>query len=314
PVAPPADTVAPVVSFTMPATATSLSVNVLTFSATDSGGVTGYLLNESATKPLASASGWSTTPQGSFTFPAAGSRTLYAWAKDAANNVSTGVSRTVVITTTTPPPPPPPPPPPVDGLLFSDSFSDATKTGDLDWVNLKGNFGGDRGAFTARGRKDNLALVEGVAGLDPFTGGRIEVNVRVGHGESRTTAEVIFDYQDEQNYRYVRLDRNQKRVVIGQVGTFGVPESGVVLDQDTQLAASMRLPRVFFKSRTWHQLSVDLDASAGSVAVYLDGEETPAATAVFDSTGIGRVGLSANRARLRVSFDDFQVWDGPVLP
>ena len=97
PVAPPADTVAPVVSFTLPTTATSLSVS-LTFSATDSVAVTGYLLSESTTKPLPSDTRWLATPQASFTFPAAGSRTLNAWAKDAAGNVSTVVSRSVVIT------------------------------------------------------------------------------------------------------------------------------------------------------------------------------------------------------------------------
>ena len=88
PVAPPADTVAPVVSFTLPTTATTLSVNVTSFSATDNVGVTGYQLTEAAVKPLASAAGWSATAPASFTFPAAGWRTLSAWAKDAAGNVS----------------------------------------------------------------------------------------------------------------------------------------------------------------------------------------------------------------------------------
>ena len=83
------DTTAPTVgAFTLPATATSLTVPVSSFTATDNVGVTGYLITTSATAPLASAAGWSATAPTSVTAPAAGSRTFYAWAKDAAGNVS----------------------------------------------------------------------------------------------------------------------------------------------------------------------------------------------------------------------------------
>ncbi|MSN27237.1 MAG: hypothetical protein GJV46_15405 [Geobacter sp.] len=93
------DTVAPVVSsFTMPATATSLSVPVSSFTATDAVGVTGYLITESSTAPAASSSGWSATVPSSFTFSSAGSTTVYAWAKDIAGNVSSARSATVTIT------------------------------------------------------------------------------------------------------------------------------------------------------------------------------------------------------------------------
>jgi hypothetical protein len=67
--------------------------------------VTGCLVNESASTPSATASGWSATPPTSYTFASAGSKTLYAWAKDAAGNVSAGKSASVTITLpdTTPP-------------------------------------------------------------------------------------------------------------------------------------------------------------------------------------------------------------------
>ena len=55
-----ADTTPPVVTaFTIPATATTLAVPISSFTATDNIGVTGYLVTESATAPLASATGWS---------------------------------------------------------------------------------------------------------------------------------------------------------------------------------------------------------------------------------------------------------------
>ena len=94
-----ADTTAPTVSaFTLPATATSLTVAISSFSATDNVGVTGYLVTGSSTAPSASATGWSSSVPTTFTFSAAGSKTAYAWAKDAAGNVSAAKSATVTIT------------------------------------------------------------------------------------------------------------------------------------------------------------------------------------------------------------------------
>ena len=78
----------------------SLSVPVSSLTATDNVGVTGYLVNTSATKPLASVAGWSATAPTSVTAPAAGTVTFYAWAKDAAGNVSAARSAAVVITIT----------------------------------------------------------------------------------------------------------------------------------------------------------------------------------------------------------------------
>ena len=98
-VAAPADTTAPTVStFTVPTTFTSLSVTGITLTATDSVGVTGYQLTETATSPLASAAGWSVSAPASYTFATAGVKTLYAWAKDAAGNVSLAKSAAVTIT------------------------------------------------------------------------------------------------------------------------------------------------------------------------------------------------------------------------
>ena len=96
-----ADTTAPTVNtFTVPATATSLTVAVSSLTATDDVLVTGYMVNESSTKPLATASGWSASAPASYTCNTAGSKTLYAWAKDAAGNVSASRSASVTITLT----------------------------------------------------------------------------------------------------------------------------------------------------------------------------------------------------------------------
>lgn len=93
------DTTDPVVTaFSIPTTATSLTIPINTFSATDAVGVTGYKLTESSTAPAAGDAGWSATAQTTYTFSSVGNKTLYAWVKDAAGNISSSLSDAVVIT------------------------------------------------------------------------------------------------------------------------------------------------------------------------------------------------------------------------
>ncbi|HVP49965.1 MAG TPA: fibronectin type III domain-containing protein, partial [Candidatus Bathyarchaeia archaeon] len=93
------DTTRPTVSaFTIPATATALTVPITSFAATDNVGVTGYIVTESSTAPSATAAGWTAVAPSSYTFATAGSKRLYAWAKDAAGNVSASRSASVTIT------------------------------------------------------------------------------------------------------------------------------------------------------------------------------------------------------------------------
>ena len=91
-----------VTTFTVPATGTSLTVPVSTFTATDNVAVTGYLLSETVTAPTATVTGWSEAAPTNYTFSGllqdtATGRTLYAWAKDAAGNISTSLSGTISI-------------------------------------------------------------------------------------------------------------------------------------------------------------------------------------------------------------------------
>lgn len=94
------DTTAPVVTFTIPATSDSLTVTFTAFSATDANTITGYLVNETATTPDVSDAGWSGTAQTQYVFSTEGAKTLYAWSKDEAGNISTSGSGSVTITTT----------------------------------------------------------------------------------------------------------------------------------------------------------------------------------------------------------------------
>jgi hypothetical protein len=92
------DATLPVVTgFSIPATATALTVPISVFTATDNVAVTGYLVNESSTKPASGAAGWAATPPANYVFATEGSKTLYGWAKDAAGNVSNALSATVAI-------------------------------------------------------------------------------------------------------------------------------------------------------------------------------------------------------------------------
>jgi hypothetical protein len=97
----PVDNNAPAVTaFTLPAVANRLTVTISSFTATDVIGVTGYMVSESSAAPSAGNAGWSLLPPTNYTFTTAGTKTLYAWAKDASGNVSTSKSASVTINLT----------------------------------------------------------------------------------------------------------------------------------------------------------------------------------------------------------------------
>jgi hypothetical protein len=87
-----------VTAFNIPSTSTSLVVAISSLTAYDNKEVTGFMLTESATAPLASDAGWMAGAPVSYSFASEGTKTLYAWVKDAAENISSSSSNTVVIT------------------------------------------------------------------------------------------------------------------------------------------------------------------------------------------------------------------------
>ena len=60
---------------------------IIDFTASDNLGVTGYMLTESSSSP-SSGSNWYSTVPTTYTFSSEGQKTLYAWVKDAAGNIS----------------------------------------------------------------------------------------------------------------------------------------------------------------------------------------------------------------------------------
>lgn len=102
----PSDITPPTVMlFSVPAVSANRNVAITSFSAADNVAVTGYLVNESAVTPLPENPGWSVTPPAAYTFATVGSKTLYAWARDAAGNVSAylGAAVTILPPDTSPP-------------------------------------------------------------------------------------------------------------------------------------------------------------------------------------------------------------------
>jgi M6 family metalloprotease-like protein len=98
-----ADTTKPEISsFSIPATSRSLTVPVISLIASDNVAVAAYLLTESATAPSAASPGWSSSSPTSYSFVSAGSKTLYAWVKDVAGNVSANLRATVNVDITAP--------------------------------------------------------------------------------------------------------------------------------------------------------------------------------------------------------------------
>jgi hypothetical protein len=98
--APAVDTTAPVVTaFIIPSTYGSTTVPITLFTATDAVGVTHYLVNQTATTPAGDDAGWNATKQTTVTVAGTGAQTVYAWAKDAAGNISASASDSVTVST-----------------------------------------------------------------------------------------------------------------------------------------------------------------------------------------------------------------------
>jgi chitinase len=97
------ESIPPVISsFQIPSLSNSLEISITSFSASDNVGVTGYLITETSAYPAANNPGWSVTAPNSYTCTTVGSKTLYAWAKDAAGNISLPVLGQVSIDQTPP--------------------------------------------------------------------------------------------------------------------------------------------------------------------------------------------------------------------
>jgi len=83
------DTAPPVVTpFVIPSAPGLLRVPISSFSATDNVGVVGYIVTQTATAPTPGDSRWSSSPPSNHAFTSPGNKTLSAWAKDSAGNVS----------------------------------------------------------------------------------------------------------------------------------------------------------------------------------------------------------------------------------
>jgi len=98
-ITPTGDAAPPTVSaFAVPSTSTSLEVPVSTFTAADNVGVTAYMINEHSTTPALTNTRWSANAPATYMALTPGTKTLYAWTRDAAGNVSPAVSDIVAIT------------------------------------------------------------------------------------------------------------------------------------------------------------------------------------------------------------------------
>jgi hypothetical protein len=87
-----------VTGFSVPATATNLTVTGISISATDNFAVTGYCLSESSDP--SSCSSWPADPPAQYVFTSPGEKTLYAFARDDAGNIKTSSAAHTIITLT----------------------------------------------------------------------------------------------------------------------------------------------------------------------------------------------------------------------
>jgi hypothetical protein len=94
-----ADAEKPVVSsFSVPSSSTSLEVPINSFTGTDNVGVTAYMINENSGTPLLTNNRWQSKAPSTYVALTPGTKTLYAWTRDAAGNVSQSAAEVVNIT------------------------------------------------------------------------------------------------------------------------------------------------------------------------------------------------------------------------
>ena len=207
--------------------------------------------------------------------------------------------------------PPPSPSPSRRAAHPLDTFADATSKGDRDWQPADGRFIGQRGAYVSQGRKESLALVRGQTDLDLFLGGRIETDLQAINPSKGTQAGIVFDFQDEDNYRYALFNSTRRTITLGEVKDDDDDDDD---DGDRRPQRTRSLKKLGRNDKGWHHLAVDVDSTTGRVSVYLDGATQPAVTMTFASVGEGRVGILATDAARKAAFDNFKVQDMSVLP
>lgn len=85
------DVTAPTMTaFSVPSTVTGLTIAVSSF--TTSADAAAYIITESAPTPALALAGWSTVKPTTYTLSSSGAKTLYAWCRDAAGNVSSSLN------------------------------------------------------------------------------------------------------------------------------------------------------------------------------------------------------------------------------
>ena len=94
---PPDRTAPKVTSFKVPALSSSRFVPIGDFHVQDNKAVNGYLITETATPPAPASAFWNRRKPTVYAFDSAGPKTLYAWARDEAGNISTPTTATVTI-------------------------------------------------------------------------------------------------------------------------------------------------------------------------------------------------------------------------
>jgi hypothetical protein len=143
--------------------------------------VTGYLATESSSTPAADDPGWQATAPAEHTFGSDGSQTLYGWARDAAGNVSSSLSDTVVISIGSGEQVV------VDSRISTDNDdAEETPSGNIDLTSSDLELGTDGGRSNAVGmRFANLNIPQGATIVEAF------IQFTVDETDSGATSVVI---------------------------------------------------------------------------------------------------------------------------
>ena len=86
-----------ITNFSIPPQSASLNIKIKKFAATDDVGVMGYLIKETSSTPDLANENWQVITPLEYVFDSYGTKTLYAWARDEAGNISESESDNVYV-------------------------------------------------------------------------------------------------------------------------------------------------------------------------------------------------------------------------
>lgn len=280
------DTVAPTVTaFTIPDSVDNFIIPITTFTAT--GNVTAYKITESATAPNLIDAGWSSTIPTTYTTSSEGTKTLYAWVRDAAGNISTSATDNIVVTVY------------FDLLANIVSWHEANSAIGTTLPDSKS--GGSDGTLYAGATIDQAgSLGEAILfdGTDDYA--------YIPRNTSIFAAGMPLDFSILYRFKVLTIDATGRRIFEASNSTtdfFNITNNSstmIVTMAKNNVRKSFNTPSALSNS-TWYTVTATWNATTETFKVYLNGTLITNSTANFGVNG-GHASMAIGRRLLETTY------------